>query len=90
MLLQRFQQGNMLKKTIFELIAGELLKAAAVPDSPDRSVHAAVKASSNHGMQHFRSVSACAFCPNFVFMRCDSPAPKVESCLPRHKLMRRE
>ena len=31
--LQRFSQGNLLKKTIFELIAAELLKAAAVPES---------------------------------------------------------
>jgi hypothetical protein len=31
--VQRFSQGNLLKKTIFELIAAELLKAAAVPES---------------------------------------------------------
>ncbi len=57
--VQRFSQGNVLKKTIFELIAGELLKAAAVPEASENGGGAVDgKASpatgSGHGMRHFR------------------------------------
>lgn len=68
--LQRFSQGNLLKKTIFELIAAELLKAAAVPDSlqglsdtgdPSQSGRPS-SAGSGHGMRHFRRVQGFIQC----------------------------
>ena len=37
MSLQRYAQGNALKRTIFELIAHEIIKM--VPDTPDPSDH---------------------------------------------------
>lgn len=56
--LQRFSQGNALKKTIFELIAGELLKAAAMPEAAlivkTADGKANPKTGSGHGMRHFR------------------------------------
>lgn len=45
---QRFGQGNALRKTIFELIAAELLKTVPLP-TPDPTVHLQL---SQHGSGH--------------------------------------
>ncbi len=50
---QRFGQGNALRKTIFELIAAELLKSVPLP-TPDPSVHQPSQHGSVHGPSFFR------------------------------------
>ena len=59
---QRFGQGNALRKTIFELIAAELLKSVPLP-TPDPSVHQPSQhGGSVHGPSFFRCelTSRCA------------------------------
>ena len=53
---QRFGQGNALRKTIFELIAAELLKSVPLP-TPDPSVHQPSQHGSVHGPSFFRCTS---------------------------------
>ena len=64
--VQRFGQGNALRKTIFELIAAELLKSVPMP-TPDPSVHQP----SQHGSGHGPSFIRCSFCAlvNSAFFR---------------------
>ena len=57
---QRFGQGNALRKTIFELIAAELLKSVPLP-TPDPSVHQPSQHGSVHGPSFFRCASLNGF-----------------------------
>ena len=64
---QRFGQGNALRKTIFELIAAELLKTVALP-TPDPTVHAASQHGSGHGLSFIR----CESVPD-TLLPCQDP-----------------
>ena len=63
--LQRFGQGNALRKSIFELIAAELIKALP-PLPPLEPSQAASASPSFHGSGHGLSFVRCSPKPSFI------------------------
>ena len=75
---QHFSQGNVLKKTIFELIAGELLKAADVLPGGDLPRNYSGSGTGMHQFRRGAAASALFPCPDAPPseppQRCDTSA----------------